>query len=179
MTTIAQVRKAALALPEVVEGTHFGMVAFSVSGNGFASVTEDGLLQVQVGADQIEATLGDLPVAEPLVRMGTPIGVRVPLAAINGMQSNALVRRGWLARAPKRLVAADQAVSAAVPGEVGDLPASIGRPATRALAGDGVTSLADLAQRTEAEVGALHGVGPKAVRLLDEALKGAGLRWRT
>ncbi len=39
MTTLAQLRKAALALPETEEGTHFGMVAFSVRGKGFASVT--------------------------------------------------------------------------------------------------------------------------------------------
>jgi hypothetical protein len=32
MTTVAQLRKSALALPETEEGTHFGMVAFSENG---------------------------------------------------------------------------------------------------------------------------------------------------
>ncbi|MCZ2262138.1 hypothetical protein IRJ14_06020, partial [Isoptericola sp. QY 916] len=49
-----------------------------------------------------------------------------------------------------------------------DLPAAIGRPATRALAGAGVTTLADVAARTDAELLALHGVGPRAVRILRE-----------
>ncbi|MAT05989.1 MAG: DNA-binding protein [Acidimicrobiaceae bacterium] len=50
-----------------------------------------------------------------------------------------------------------------------DLP-RIGAPATRALASIGVTRLDDVAGRTESELLALHGVGPKAIRLLNEAL---------
>lgn len=49
-----------------------------------------------------------------------------------------------------------------------DLP-SIGRPARAALAGAGVTRRADLATWTERDLLALHGVGPKAIRLLREA----------
>lgn len=49
-----------------------------------------------------------------------------------------------------------------------DLPA-IGRPATAALAAAGVTDRAELATWTERDLLALHGVGPKAVRLLREA----------
>lgn len=177
MTSVAQVRKAALALPEVEEGTHVGMVTFTVRGAGFVSVTNDGVLQVQVGADQVDATLRDLPAAEPLVRRGAPVGVRIALDHLNGMQSNALVRRGWLARAPKRLVAAERAAASADVG-AGDLPTAIGRPATRALAGAGWTTLAELARHTEAEVAALHGVGPRAVVVLTEALADAGLGWR-
>ena len=62
--------------------------------------------------------------------------------------------------------------SAAEPGEIGDLPAAISRPATRGLAGAGSTTLAAVAQRSDAELLALHGVGPKAVRILREALEG-------
>ena len=40
MTTAARVRKGALALPEVEDGTHFGMVAFTVRGKNFATVTK-------------------------------------------------------------------------------------------------------------------------------------------
>lgn len=57
---------------------------------------------------------------------------------------------------------------------VGEELPSIGRPATSALAEIGVTRLSELAQYSEQELLALHGVGPKAIRLLREA--GAALR---
>lgn len=47
---------------------------------------------------------------------------------------------------------------------------AIGRPATRALADAGVTTLAQVAAVPREELLSLHGVGPKAVRVLDEAL---------
>ena len=56
-----------------------------------------------------------------------------------------------------------------------DLPAGIGAPATRALLGAGYTQLAQLAAVPVAELRALHGVGPKALRLLQEALAAEGL----
>ncbi|KGJ72051.1 hypothetical protein GY21_17925 [Cryobacterium roopkundense] len=46
----------------------------------------------------------------------------------------------------------------------------IGAPATRALAAAGVTSLADVRRSSLDDMAALHGVGPKAIRLLREAL---------
>jgi predicted flap endonuclease-1-like 5' DNA nuclease len=49
-----------------------------------------------------------------------------------------------------------------------DLP-WIGRPARAALEVAGVTRRADLARWTEEDLLALHGVGPKAIRLLREA----------
>ncbi|WP_082485486.1 methyltransferase domain-containing protein [Rathayibacter sp. Leaf296] len=48
------------------------------------------------------------------------------------------------------------------------LPA-IGAPATRALAAVGIRTLEDLRGRDLTELAALHGVGPKAIRLLTEA----------
>jgi hypothetical protein len=56
-----------------------------------------------------------------------------------------------------------------------DLPKAIGKPATRALAGVGINSLKDLTGRTAAELLALHGVGPKAIRILTETLAERGL----
>ena len=48
----------------------------------------------------------------------------------------------------------------------------------RALANAGIRSMAELAKWSEADVAALHGVGPKGLRLLGEALRGAGKRWK-
>lgn len=56
---------------------------------------------------------------------------------------------------------------------VPDLP-RIGRPATNALHEQGVTSLDQVAAMSERELLALHGVGPRAVRLLREALAEQG-----
>jgi hypothetical protein len=114
MTTLSQLRKAALALPEVAEGTHFGMVAFSVRGKGFASVTSDGQLQLHLPDAEAQAAEAAHPTGERLVRMGTPIGFRVPLADINGKDLTALVRAAWVGRAPKRLVAALAAADAGI-----------------------------------------------------------------
>src|SRR5689334_17603108 len=54
-------------------------------------------------------------------------------------------------------------------------PRGIGAPATRALIGAGFTKLEDLTNATEAELMALHGFGPKALRILQAALNDAGL----
>jgi hypothetical protein len=56
----------------------------------------------------------------------------------------------------------------------GDLP-RIGAPATRALAGAGYTELGQLAGVPAAELLRLHGMGPKAIRLIREALEARGL----
>ena len=51
-----------------------------------------------------------------------------------------------------------------------ELPAAIGNPATQALAGQGITTLDQAAKLSDADLRALHGVGPKAIRILREAL---------
>jgi hypothetical protein len=55
-----------------------------------------------------------------------------------------------------------------------DFP-KISAPATRALAGAGYTSLEQLAGVPRSELAALHGMGPKALRILEEALRERGL----
>ena len=57
------------------------------------------------------------------------------------------------------------------------LPA-IGRPATRALAEVGAVTLEHLLDWSLPELVALHGVGPKAVRIIEDALAGHGWRLR-
>ena len=55
------------------------------------------------------------------------------------------------------------------------LPRNIGAPATRTLTAAGYTNLSQLADVPVAELKKLHGVGPKALRLLQEALEQQGL----
>ncbi|MBN8657776.1 MAG: DUF1801 domain-containing protein [Anaerolineae bacterium] len=54
----------------------------------------------------------------------------------------------------------------------------IGSPATRALEAAGYTNLKQLTKVTEAEIAQLHGMGPKALRILSEALKAEGLSFK-
>lgn len=54
----------------------------------------------------------------------------------------------------------------------------IGAPATRALEAAGYTHLKQLTKLSEAELGQLHGMGPKALRLLQEALQAQGLSFK-
>ena len=60
-----------------------------------------------------------------------------------------------------------------VPDQIGDLP-RIGRPANSALLGVGVTSLDEAAAYGRHGLLALHGVGPRAIRLIEEALDAQG-----
>ncbi|HEY9089083.1 MAG TPA: hypothetical protein VIO36_13005 [Anaerolineaceae bacterium] len=56
-----------------------------------------------------------------------------------------------------------------------DLPIGLAAPARRALAGAGINRLEQVAQLSEAQIRKLHGMGPKAIRLLREALHERGL----
>nr|WP_263314221.1 helix-hairpin-helix domain-containing protein [Mammaliicoccus sp. Marseille-Q6498] len=55
-----------------------------------------------------------------------------------------------------------------------ELP-KIGKPATRALNSINVTTLEDVSKYDEKYLSELHGVGPKAIRILKESLEEKGL----
>lgn len=56
--------------------------------------------------------------------------------------------------------------------------ATLVAPARRALEGAGITTLAQLASRSEGELLALHGLGPSSLPKLRKALAAAGLSFR-
>jgi hypothetical protein len=56
-----------------------------------------------------------------------------------------------------------------------DLPPGLGKPALRALGAAGYTRLGQLTAITEADLRKLHGVGPKAIGLIRDALSARGL----
>lgn len=58
-------------------------------------------------------------------------------------------------------------------------PKGLAKPAHRALAGAKIGSLKQLAAKREADVAALHGMGPTGVVALKRALKAAGLSFKT
>ncbi len=54
---------------------------------------------------------------------------------------------------------------------VSDFPEKLGAPALRALANAGIKGLSQLGRYTEKDVADLHGMGPKGIKMLKEALK--------
>lgn len=158
------------------EGIDARSVVFTVHGKKFASLTADRQVHLHLGEDDAASALADLPVAE---RLEEEDGIAIPLERVDGQALNYLVRRAWFARAPKRLADSLAATDSAGAGQVGDLPPAIGRPATRALAGAGITTLEEVARHSQNELLDLHGVGPKAIRALEEALQARQLAMRS
>ena len=64
------------------------------------------------------------------------------------------------------------------PAQPDDSLPTTSNPATRALAEIGVTRLSQLKDHTEAELLALHGFGPKALRILREELAARGMSFK-
>jgi hypothetical protein len=58
-------------------------------------------------------------------------------------------------------------------------PKEIGNPARRALVAAGFTKLTQLAEVSEKELLALHGVGPKATRILKQMLADQNLSFKS
>ena len=58
-----------------------------------------------------------------------------------------------------------------------DLPPGLASPAQRALAAAGITRLVQLTELSEAELLKLHGMGPKALQTLREAMNKRGLKF--
>ncbi|MCC5969044.1 MAG: hypothetical protein JJU15_03780 [Pararhodobacter sp.] len=58
---------------------------------------------------------------------------------------------------------------------VGDLPGTIGKTAARELSHHGIDSLDRMASHSKKQLLAIHGVGPKAIRILGESLAQNGL----
>lgn len=60
-----------------------------------------------------------------------------------------------------------------------DLPHGLGAPAERALAQAGYTRLEQFVEVTEKDLLRLHGVGPRAIRILRAELEAHDLSFRT
>jgi predicted flap endonuclease-1-like 5' DNA nuclease len=61
---------------------------------------------------------------------------------------------------------------------VGDLPNAIGKTAARELSLNGITTLRRVAEHSKKDLLAIHGVGPKAVAILEEALAEKDMGYR-
>jgi predicted flap endonuclease-1-like 5' DNA nuclease len=55
------------------------------------------------------------------------------------------------------------------------LPIVLPAPARRALEGAGYTRVEQLSDRSQDEIKKLHGIGPKAIRVIRDALEAVGM----
>ena len=175
MTTKAQLRKTALSLPDAVEDQRDGLITYAVHGKVFAALTADKQVALALDEATVRESLGHCSITRTPGTNGEQLSVSIPLADVNGMELNSLVFKSWLNQAPQHLAsAARAAMRSEAPAGPDALPKAIGRPATRALLLAGITNLEQVANHTEAQLLELHGVGPRAVKILREALSATG-----
>ena len=121
MATMDDVRALALALPETVESTSYGMVAWKVRGKTFVwerplrqrdvadleglgrRVPDGELAGVRVPAVDKEAVLATVPAAFDIPHFQGFPAVLVELDRIGLEELRELVTDGWVMQAPKRL----------------------------------------------------------------------------
>jgi hypothetical protein len=102
--TAAQVRKLALALPETVEQEHWGNPSFRVRGRIFATVPDDGHVNVMIDPFDVDGVVRNNPKSCEELRWGKEVkGVRVALTNASPDVVEALLRSAWRRKAPKRL----------------------------------------------------------------------------
>ena len=105
MVTLAQARKLALALPEATEQDHHGRASFRVNGKIFATVPDDGHLNVMVDEHEIRALAASAPDVFAEVWWGAKLSaVRVALAAADRAAVAEVLEEAWRRKAPKRLL---------------------------------------------------------------------------
>ena len=104
---IAEVRRYALSLPDATEEPHFEYSSFRVRRKIFVTVPPDQEhIHVFVGESERERALALYPnCLEKLVWGSKVCGLRVHLRKASPSVVNGLIRKAWLLKAPKRLIA--------------------------------------------------------------------------
>ena len=105
MTTLAQARKVALALPEAIEEDHHDISSFRVRGKIFATVPDDAHLRVMVDETEIRAAVAENPEACQEFYWGKRLAcVVVDLKLAKLALVKDLLTDAWIRKAPAKLV---------------------------------------------------------------------------
>ena len=175
MTTRAQLRKTALSLPDAVEEQRDGLPVYTVHGNMFAALSASKQVALSLDEATVRDSLGHCSITRTPGPNDEQLLVSVPLAEVNGMELNTLVFKSWLNQVPQDLAsAARAAMKSDAPSGPDALPKAIGKPATRALLLAGISNLEQVSAHTESHLLELHGVGPRALKILRDALSATG-----
>jgi hypothetical protein len=103
--TIQEVRRLALALPEAAEQEHWGNPSFRIRGRIFATVPDDGHLNVMLDPFDVEPAVREEPGScEELLWGKQLVGVRVSLTQASPNIVKSLLESAWRRKAPKRLL---------------------------------------------------------------------------
>lgn len=104
---IGQVRKLALALPDVAEAPHFQYSSFRVRGKIFVTVPPDEEhIHVFIGEETREPALAlHAAFLEKLTWGAKVVGLRIALRKATPSVVRDLVEKAWAAKAPKSLIA--------------------------------------------------------------------------
>jgi hypothetical protein len=102
--TFDEIRRKALALPEVIEQEHWGNPSFRIRGRIFATVPDAEHLNVMIDPFDVEAVVREDPDTCEELRWGKEIrGVRVSLNKAGSTMVETLLETAWRRKAPKRL----------------------------------------------------------------------------
>jgi hypothetical protein len=108
-TTPDDIRRAAFALPDVSEATHFGLPSYKVRDRTFVTIQKgDTHAILHVDRDTADAAATRSPASHEAVSRNSGsifVGLRVDLTAAAPSEVAEFVRLAWRNRAPKRLVA--------------------------------------------------------------------------
>jgi hypothetical protein len=105
VTTLAQARKLALALPEATEEDHHDIMSFRVRGKIFATVPDDTHLRVMVDEMEIRAAVAENPKVCQEFYWGRRLAcVVVDLKLARLALVKDLLTDAWIGKAPAKLV---------------------------------------------------------------------------
>jgi hypothetical protein len=99
MVTLASARRMALRLPETTEQDHHGRASFRVGGKIFATVPDDGHLNLFVEIDEVAGLVAEYPACTALYWGQRLRGVRVELASVDAGLLRELLTDAWGLRA--------------------------------------------------------------------------------
>jgi hypothetical protein len=107
MVTLASARRMARRLPDVTEQDHHGRPSFRVAGKIFATVPDDGHVNVFVDLDEVPGLVEEYPACAGLYWGKRLRGVQVDLASVPAGLLGELLTDAWRLRAGQRRHAQD------------------------------------------------------------------------